>query len=105
MSYGIIPLSGVGRVALEIGDIWGGKVPMYICSIYIEKNSVTVINDSKYGDKRYQSFCLIHSTNCLLIIINLTFKSSLKWYIKLWFVKSFGDLESRVEYQHLRKNK
>lgn len=44
-SNGIIPRSGGGRVAFEIGDNWGGKVPMDIYSIYIEKNIVR--KDSK----------------------------------------------------------
>lgn len=45
MGNGIIPLSGGGRVALEIGDNWEGKVPLYIYSVYVEKN--IVIKDSK----------------------------------------------------------
>lgn len=70
MGNGIIPLSGGGRVALEIGDNWEGKVPLYIYSVYVEKN--IVIKDSKIF------FLKIHSTNCLLIIRKLTLKSLLR---------------------------
>lgn len=45
MGNGIIPLSGGGWVALEIGDNWEGKVPLYIYSVYVKKN--IVIKDSK----------------------------------------------------------